>query len=241
MRPSVLPLLALAALLFLCPSVPAASDDPDDNTVPRSGVWPLDPVPGIVRGFDPPDVPWGSGHRGVDLAGTVGQAVRSSLPGTVTYAGRLAGRGVVVVSHGDTRTTYEPVAAAVSVGDQVAAGDRLGRLELPGSHCFPSAWTRSRLVRPPLLPTLTSPSHWVFQWMSNRQEAVRGRQLQAGVMTCLHWGWIRNVDNVYLDPLQLVETARPVRLLPLWRDMPLTARTTSLLQSYSPSPLCHPS
>jgi murein DD-endopeptidase MepM/ murein hydrolase activator NlpD len=155
MRPSVLPLLALAALLFLCPSVPAASDAPDDNTVPRSGVWPLDPAPDVVRGFDPPDLPWGSGHRGVDLAGAVGQAVRSSLPGTVSYAGRLAGRGVVVVSHGNTRTTYEPVAAAVSVGDQVAAGDRLGRLELPGSHCFPSAclhwgWLRGEVYLDPL-------------------------------------------------------------------------------------------
>lgn len=221
MRPSILPLLALAALLFLCPSVPAASGDPDD-TVPRSGVWPLDPVPDVVRGFDPPDVPWGSGHRGVDLAGAVGQDVRSSLPGTVTYAGRLAGRGVVVVSHGDTRTTYEPVAATVSVGDEVAAGDGLGRLELPGSHCFPSAWTRSRPVRPAPPPTLTSTSHWVFQWISNRQEAVRGRQLQAGVTTCLHWGWIRNIDNVYLDPLRLVG-AGPVRLLPLWRDLPVAA------------------
>lgn len=154
MRPSVLPLLALAALLFLCPSVPAASYDLDD-TVPRSGVWPLDPVPDVVRGFDPPDAPWGSGHRGVDLSGAVGQAVRAALPGTITYAGRLAGRGVVVVSHGDTRTTYEPVAAAVSVGDQVAAGDGLGRLELPGSHCFPSAclhwgWLRGELYLDPL-------------------------------------------------------------------------------------------
>ncbi|WP_109507402.1 M23 family metallopeptidase [Nocardioides speluncae] len=151
MRPSVFPLLALAALLFLCPSRPAASDD----TVPRDGVWPLDPVPEVARGFDPPDVPWGSGHRGVDLVGAVGQPVRSALAGTVSYAGRLAGRGVVVVSHGDTRTTYEPVAAAVSVGDQVVAGDQLGRLERPGSHCFPSVclhwgWLRGEVYLDPL-------------------------------------------------------------------------------------------
>lgn len=151
MRPSVLPLLALTALLFLCTPPPAASDDP----VPRSGVWPLDPVPDVVRGFDPPDAPWGSGHRGVDLAGAVGQAVRSALPGTISYAGRLAGRGVVVVSHGDTRTTYEPVAAVVSVGDQVTAGSHLGRLERPGSHCFPSVclhwgWLRGEVYLDPL-------------------------------------------------------------------------------------------
>ncbi len=81
-----------------------------------------------------------------------------------------------MVDHGATRTTYEPVTASVAVGDTVAAGGPVGRLELPGSHCFPAA--------------------------------------------CLHWGWIRNVDDVYLDPLLLVG-AGPVRLLPLWRDDPV--------------------
>jgi hypothetical protein len=46
---------------------------------------------------------------------------------------------VVVVDHGATRTTYEPVAATAQVGDQVAAGARIGLLELAGSHCFPRA------------------------------------------------------------------------------------------------------
>ena len=41
---------------------------------------------------------------------------RSALAGRVSFAGRIAGRGVVVVGHGATRTTYEPVAAEVSVG-----------------------------------------------------------------------------------------------------------------------------
>ena len=60
-------------------------------------------------------------------SGTVGQPVRAALPGTVTFAGMLAGRGVVVVDHGATRTTYEPVAATVAVGTPVAAG-------APGRH-----------------------------------------------------------------------------------------------------------
>ncbi len=93
----------------------------------------------MVAGFDPPATRWGAGHRGVDLAGTVGAPVRSALAGTVTFAGRLAGRGVVVVDHGGTRTTYEPVTASVRVGDRVAAGATIGRLELFGSHCFPRA------------------------------------------------------------------------------------------------------
>ncbi len=162
---------AVAALLSLM--LTAGQSEPDPV-----GVWPLVPQPEVGEGFDPPDSPYGTGHRGVDLAGATGQHVRSALPGTVTYAGSVAGRGVVVVDHGSTRTTYEPVAGSVSLGDQVPAGGRIGRLQLPGSHCFPDA--------------------------------------------CLHWGWIRNTDDVYLDPLQLVG-AGPVRLLPLWRDDPAPA------------------
>ncbi|MGH3307544.1 MAG: M23 family metallopeptidase [Nocardioides sp.] len=120
------------------------------------GVWPLRPSPEVVAGFDPPLDPWGSGHRGVDLLGSAGQTVRAALPGRVTFAGMLAGRGVVVVSHGDTRTTYEPVSADVSVGDTLAAGGRIGRLEAAlGSHCFPRAclhwgWLRGETYLDPL-------------------------------------------------------------------------------------------
>lgn len=122
------------ALVLSC--LPAARADADEQ--PR-GEWPLHPEPAVVRGFDPPTTPYGPGHRGVDLLGRPGQPVRTALAGSVTYAGRLAGRGVVVVGHGATRTTYEPVAAIVTVGSPVAAGDRIGTLELPGSHCFPRA------------------------------------------------------------------------------------------------------
>lgn len=93
------------------------------------------PVTGpIVREFDPPDQPWLAGHRGIDLLAAAGSPVVAVLPGRVTFAGRIAGAGVVVVSHGDTRTTYEPVTSAVRVGDQVVGGQRLGVLEA-GHHC----------------------------------------------------------------------------------------------------------
>ena len=127
-------LLAVVALCLLALPSPAAGvgDDP-------VGVWPLQPPPEVVTRFDPPTVPWGAGHRGVDLAGLPGQPVLAALPGRVVFSGRIAGRGVVVVSHGDTRTTYEPVAATAPVGAPVATGAALGRLELVGSHCFPRA------------------------------------------------------------------------------------------------------
>ena len=107
--------------------------------VPARGVWPLDPQPTVVRAFDPPASAYGVGHRGVDLRGHVGQEVRAALAGEVVVAGRLAGRGVVVVSHGATRTTYEPVTATVHRGDQVGTGEVIGTLQWSGSHCLPWA------------------------------------------------------------------------------------------------------
>lgn len=103
----------------------------------HTSVWPLDPEPEVVEGFAPPAERWGSGHRGVDLLGRQGQPVRAARAGRVTFAGMLAGRGVVVVSHGRTRTTYQPVTAARRVGDQIDAGDRIGALQTFGSHCWP--------------------------------------------------------------------------------------------------------
>ena len=85
----------------------------DESGADPVGVWPLRPTPEVVAGFDPPDSPYGAGHRGVDLAGSVGQVVHTALAGRVTFAGSIAGRGVVVVDHGPTRTTYEPVTATV--------------------------------------------------------------------------------------------------------------------------------
>lgn len=150
--PGLALVVVLGALLALLgpARVLGAPGDPDPV-----GEWPLQPVPQVVAGFDPPTDPWGAGHRGVDLMGATGQSVRAALPGRVTFAGRLAGRGVVVVDHGPTRTTYEPVTATRSVGDLVAAGDPIGGLELVGSHCFPRAclhwgWIRGETYLDPL-------------------------------------------------------------------------------------------
>ena len=124
-------LLTVLALLMLTP--PAYAD------VDPTGEWPLRPVPEVVAGFDPPSSTWSSGHRGVDLLGLPGQRVHAALAGRVSFVGMIAGKSVVVVDHGDTRTTYEPVTSMLATGDQVSAGDVIGSLALPGSHCFPRA------------------------------------------------------------------------------------------------------
>jgi len=95
--------------------------------------WPLRPGPAAVtRRFDAPKPDWRRGHRGVDLGGVPGQAVYAAGPGTVVFAGLLAGRAVVSVQHpGGLRTSYEPVEATVRSGQFVDSGSSLGRL-LPG-------------------------------------------------------------------------------------------------------------
>ena len=93
--------------------------------------WPLAGSTPVVRAFAPPAVRYAAGHRGVDLAATAGEPVLAAGAGRVTWAGLIAGRGVVVVTHGALRTTYEPVTAAVPVGTAVALGEVVGTLE-PG-------------------------------------------------------------------------------------------------------------
>jgi murein DD-endopeptidase MepM/ murein hydrolase activator NlpD len=145
---SALVLLVLLTLLTVSGAAGAAEPDP-------VGVWPLQPQPEVVAGFDPPDDPWGSGHRGVDLLGFRGQSVHTALAGRVSFAGLLAGRGVVVVDHGETRTTYEPVTATVAVGDVLPLGAVIGELHASGSHCPPQAclhwgWLRGEVYLDPL-------------------------------------------------------------------------------------------
>lgn len=108
-------------------------------------VWPIDPHE-VVAAFEPPDCDYCAGHRGIDLAALPLGTVRSALAGTVTYAGSLAGRGVIVVDDGVRRVTYEPVAASVRKGSTVSAGDRIGEMELIGSHCYPEACLHLGLI-----------------------------------------------------------------------------------------------
>jgi murein DD-endopeptidase MepM/ murein hydrolase activator NlpD len=98
--------------------------------------WPLRPRPAVMRMFDAPSPNWQRGHRGVDLAAAPGQAVYAAGPGTVVFAGELAGRPVVSVAHpGGLRTSYEPVLAAVRPGQLVASGAELGELAAGHQGC----------------------------------------------------------------------------------------------------------
>ncbi|MFI0940043.1 murein hydrolase activator EnvC family protein [Streptomyces sp. NPDC021020] len=103
--------------------------------------------PVVLRAFEAPATPWGAGHRGVDLPAGPGARVRAAAPGEVVFAGRVGGRGVLVLRIGpELRITYEPVRAAVPVGARVAAGQPVGTLEGAAAHC-PGACLHWGLLR----------------------------------------------------------------------------------------------
>jgi murein DD-endopeptidase MepM/ murein hydrolase activator NlpD len=168
--------VALLLAVLVSPVLLAGAQASPVDPVPV-GVWPLQPRPQVVRAFDPPTGPYGAGHRGVDLAGRVGERVHAALAGRVSFAGAIAGRGVVVVDHGSTRTTYEPVAAGVRVGDLLARGQPVGRLELAGSHCLPLAclhwgWIRGDTYLDPLLLVGGGPVRLLPLWRGPPATAV---------------------------------------------------------------------
>ena len=102
----------------------------------------------MVRRFQEAPTPWGAGHRGVDLAAFVGQPVLAVAAGVVSYAGVIAGRGVLAVRHpGGLRTTYEPVTPTVSVGAEVGAGQPIAVVSPVPGHCWPAICLHWGLIR----------------------------------------------------------------------------------------------
>ena len=96
--------------------------------------WPVGPAHEVVRFFEAPAHRYGPGHRGLDIAGGALE-VRAVESGTVTFAGKVAGKPVIAILHGNGLTsTYEPVLASVSKGDAVRKGQLIGVIEQPSEH-----------------------------------------------------------------------------------------------------------
>ncbi|MEU8681348.1 M23 family metallopeptidase [Streptomyces sp. NPDC048611] len=116
-----------------------AAPSAEDRSWPVGGPTGLQPT--VLRGWKPPPAPWAAGHRGVDLAASAGAVVRAAAPGRVTYAGTVAGRGVLTLEvsrsgHPPLRTTYEPVRSTVKKGQRVTAGQPVALLQKGGPfHC----------------------------------------------------------------------------------------------------------
>jgi len=121
--------LLLAALVLALPDDAAASG-------PTHG-WRRPLRDGVAAGsfsFDPA-APYARGRRrGIDLRGAPGAPVLAACDGTVTYAGRVPGRGLGVTLHcgGLVATELGLRAPAVRTGARVAAGAPVGLLGTTG-------------------------------------------------------------------------------------------------------------
>lgn len=107
-------LSVLLVLLLGVPATPAAA----------SGDW-VWPVSGpVIRAFDPPDSPYGTGHRGIDIAAPVGSAVVAPADGVVSFAGPVGGRLFLTIDHGNgLQSTYSWLSQLlVRKGDRVLRG-----------------------------------------------------------------------------------------------------------------------
>jgi murein DD-endopeptidase MepM/ murein hydrolase activator NlpD len=107
-------LVVLAALLTVLPAAPARATG--------SWTWPV--TGAVIRGFDPPGLPYGAGHRGIDVAAPVGTLLRAPAAGVVSFAGNVGGHLFVTIDHGgDLLSTCSFVSALlVHKGDLVAQG-----------------------------------------------------------------------------------------------------------------------
>ncbi|MBS1836293.1 MAG: M23 family metallopeptidase [Actinobacteria bacterium] len=82
----------------------------------------------VIDPFRAPTSPYGPGNRGIEYATAADTPARSIGEGTVTFAGRVAGRGVVTVAHPDgLRSSLTGLGTVVvAVGDLVEGGTVLG-------------------------------------------------------------------------------------------------------------------
>ena len=60
-------------------------------------LWPVG-QPAVIADFDPPDRPWLSGHRGVDLQASDGDELYAPADGIISFAGSVGGKSVVSVN-----------------------------------------------------------------------------------------------------------------------------------------------
>jgi murein DD-endopeptidase MepM/ murein hydrolase activator NlpD len=121
--------LAAAAAATAPPSSPTPGA-PSPAPPEAARVWHRRPVRApVVDRFRLPDGPFGAGNRGWEHATPPGTPVRATAPGTVTFAGQVAGNLHVSVLHADgVRSTYSYLASlSVVAGQVVAAGQLVGR------------------------------------------------------------------------------------------------------------------
>jgi len=111
-----------------------AADTAAPVPVAARWVWPLGRDE-VSRPFERPADEYAAGHRGIDVPASIGEDVVAPAAGSVLFAGVVVDRGVLSVRHLDgTVSSLEPISASVSAGDEVRAGQSVGRVS-EGGHC----------------------------------------------------------------------------------------------------------
>jgi murein DD-endopeptidase MepM/ murein hydrolase activator NlpD len=124
LRPQMRKALVIALFVLMVPPARA-----EQEPQPRSGATHAVPLFGeVVRVYDAPDDPYAPGHRGIDVAAPASSPVRASAPGTVSFAGNVAGNVSVTIDHdASLQTTYSYLAEiAVKKGQKVSRGTVVG-------------------------------------------------------------------------------------------------------------------
>jgi murein DD-endopeptidase MepM/ murein hydrolase activator NlpD len=115
----------IVALAVLTPAITGSVSAAPAATAATTGGWTWPVVGPVIQMFDPPDTPYGSGHRGIDIAAAVGTTVVASADGTVTFAGPVGGYLFLTIDHGGgLSSTYSWLSAKlVRKGDRVLLGE----------------------------------------------------------------------------------------------------------------------
>ena len=90
----------------------------------------LQPIRGpIARHFEPPPTPYSPGHRGIDFNAPQDSTVVAAAPGTISFAGQVAGQLYVTIDHGGGyRSTCSFLSQILVVeGQAVIQGQLIGR------------------------------------------------------------------------------------------------------------------
>jgi murein DD-endopeptidase MepM/ murein hydrolase activator NlpD len=141
---------------------PGSERSPGQGTQPGGApsqgtyAWPV--VGPVIRGFEPPHDPYGSGHRGIDIAVPFGTPVAAANDGVVAFAGWIGGSLYVSIDHPDgVRTTYSWLSSvAVRRGNPVRRGDLIattghGHPEIPSPHLHFGARVGGTYIDPMIL------------------------------------------------------------------------------------------
>lgn len=108
-------------------SVTTGAPDPPPIAAPAGTYSPPVDAP-VIDPFRPPATPYGPGNRGLEYATVPGSPARAIGSGRVSFAGPVAGRGVVTVEHPDGLRSSLTGLRSISVdaGATVVGGQVLG-------------------------------------------------------------------------------------------------------------------